>query len=81
MKPCWAGWTAEEMFFAQLFRDYEKAAEFLQDSRQMNSDIMVLYIYIHKQTPYPLRPYPNARTNPQTITVRFCLYLCANTQT
>jgi len=45
MKPCWAGWRAEEMFFAHLFTDYEKAAEFLQESRQYNSDIKTLYTH------------------------------------
>jgi len=33
------------MFFAHLFTDYEKAAEFLQESRQYNSDIKTLYTH------------------------------------
>lgn len=70
------------MFFAHLFRDYEKAAEFLQESMQLNSDTKTyIHIRTYKLTPYPIRPYPNAHTNPQTITIRFCLHLLANTQT
>ena len=70
------------MFFTHLFKDYEKAVVFLQESRQLNSDIYI-YTYTHTyiQTPYSVRLYPIAHTNPQTITIRFCLYLCANTQT
>ena len=59
------------MFFAHLFRDYEKAAEFLQEGRQLNSDSKTLYIYIthkppdynHKVLPLFMRKYTNLNRN------------------
>jgi len=73
------------MFFTHLFKDYEKAVVFLQESRQLNSDIYI-YIYIHthihtdtilcKAVPYCTHKPPNY--NHKVLPLFMCKYTNLN---